>query len=165
MLLTEIAAIILKSVLMDFLLFTNADQTSLFLRNLRGADGRIASKFQLRTQPDLLHVMQLPPDQKPENIARASALLENALEQLLALVERVASEIGLFLANIGKNAFHRLIRDAVGQAVARKIGPAQPGYRRERAESFDLLICPQFQKRLFYQRADFNRQFFDVRRR
>ena len=59
MLLTEMAAIILKSVLMDFLLFTNADQTSLFLRNLRGPNGRIANKFQLRTQPDQLHVMQL----------------------------------------------------------------------------------------------------------
>ncbi|AMO71204.1 hypothetical protein [Sphingorhabdus sp. M41] len=42
-----------------FVPYSNADHTSLFLRNLQAADGRIGSRFQLRTQLDVLHDMQL----------------------------------------------------------------------------------------------------------
>jgi hypothetical protein len=58
-LLTERAATILNSVLMEFLLVFNASQTSLFLRNLQGPDGRKGSGFQLKTEINLLHVLQL----------------------------------------------------------------------------------------------------------
>jgi hypothetical protein len=40
----------LKSVFMDFLLITNAYQTSLFLRNLQAANGRMAIRFQLKME-------------------------------------------------------------------------------------------------------------------
>lgn len=37
----------------------NACQTSLFLRNLQGPDGRKTSGFQLKTENNMLHVLQL----------------------------------------------------------------------------------------------------------
>jgi len=59
MLLTERAATILNSVLMDFSPCFNASQTSLFLRNLHAPDGRKSCGFQLRTEIYVLRVLQL----------------------------------------------------------------------------------------------------------
>jgi hypothetical protein len=39
--------------------YSNARQTSLFLRNLQGPDGRNGSGFQLKTEINVLHILQL----------------------------------------------------------------------------------------------------------